>query len=136
MLDFIQTNPALIKWLASISLVMFFVTLAIVPWLVTRIPDDYFSGERRGETSLEIQHPLLRLAWLLLKNLLGYLLILFGLAMLVTPGQGLLTVVIGLIMVDYPMKYRLERWLIKRKNVLKAMNWLRLRAHKKLLKLL
>jgi len=66
-----------------------------------------------------------------LKNLLGYLLILFGIAMLVTPGQGLLTVIIGLMLIDFPMKYRLERWLAGRKNVLNAMNWLRQRAHKK-----
>ena len=64
----------------------------------------------------------------LLKNP-GYtavaVLILAGIAMLVLPGQGLLTILIGFLMLDLPGKYRVEKWLISRGRVLHAINWYR-----------
>lgn len=47
-----------------------------------------------------------------------------GLLLLVIPGQGVLTMVIGLILIDFPGKYHLERGLMQRKHVLKTVNWL------------
>ena len=44
------------------------------------------------------------------------------------PGQGLLTLLIGLMLTDFPGKYRLEKRLIAQPGVLKAVNWLRARA--------
>jgi hypothetical protein len=43
------------------------------------------------------------------------------------PGQGLLTVLIGLMLVDFPGKLRLERWLIGLPRVLQTVNRLRQR---------
>ncbi len=116
------------EWLALISVVMLIATLVAVPALVARIPEDYFCHPRR--VSVPARHPLLR--WLLfsLKNLFGALLVLAGLIMLVTPGQGLLTLLIGLMIMNYPGKYQLERWLITRLRLLPALNWLRQRRNK------
>ncbi len=47
--------------------------------------------------------------------------------MLVTPGQGLLTLLIGLLLLNFPGKYRLERWLVRRPGVLRTLNWVRRR---------
>jgi len=54
-------------------------------------------------------------------------LVLLGVIMLVTPGQGLLTLLIGLLLLNFPGKYRLERWLVLRPGVLRGLNWLRRR---------
>ena len=62
------------------------------------------------------------------KNLLGYLLIVVGIAMLLLPGQGVLTMLLGFIMVDLPGKYRFEQWLVARPLVLRSINMLRRRA--------
>ena len=43
------------------------------------------------------------------RNLLGGLLILLGLVMLVTPGQGILTIVLGFTIMDFPGKKRITR---------------------------
>jgi hypothetical protein len=51
-----------------------------------------------------------------------------GIAMLVLPGQGLLTILIGFLMLDFPGKYRVEKWLVSRRRLLGAINWLRRRA--------
>jgi len=51
-----------------------------------------------------------------------------GIVMLVLPGQGILTIVIGLMLSNFPGKYRLERWLVMRPRVLRTINWLRQRS--------
>jgi hypothetical protein len=50
--------------------------------------------------------------------------------MLFIPGQGILTMVMGLILLDYPGKYSLEKKVISFTAVHKGLNWLRARAHK------
>ena len=64
------------------------------------------------------------------KNLIGYGLIVAGLLMLFLPGQGILTLVMGLLLVDYPGKFRLERKLVKTPAILNSLNWLRKKAKK------
>lgn len=100
-------------------------TLLFVPWAVVRIPPDYFRNGRRHPVPWSSYHPVLRLLLLLGKNLLALLLLVMGLAMLVLPGQGLLTILIGLLLLDFPGKFVVERWLVSRGPLLKAINWLR-----------
>lgn len=47
----------------------------------------------------------------LVKNVFGFVLIVAGIVMLVTPGQGLLTIFLGLAIADWPGKRRFFRWL-------------------------
>ena len=111
------------------SLVLFIVSLAVIPWLVTKIPADYFHEERRRRDAL-IERSLPLQLLLGFKNLCGFLLILLGLVMLVLPGQGILTIVIGLFLMNFPGKYRLERSLVSRPKVLDSLNWIRAKAEK------
>lgn len=62
------------------------------------------------------------------KNLLGYALVMAGIAMLVLPGQGMLTILVGILFLDFPGKYWFERWVVARSPVLQSINWLRRRA--------
>lgn len=117
-----------VVWLALLLGLPFFGTLLIVPWLVVRMPADYFHADYRPVLLWSALHPVLRLLVVVGKNLLGVLLFLMGVAMLVLPGQGLLTMLIGLLLTDFPGKYRFERWLVQRAPVLRAVNWLRQRA--------
>ena len=128
LLQYILTHENLVFWSVFISIITFVGTLLIVPALVCRIPVDYFSHTRREPTAWAEHHPIIRLALLLAKNLLGYVVILMGAAMLVLPGQGLLTIIIGLMLINFPGKYRLERWLMSRRPILRSANWLRKRA--------
>lgn len=112
-------------WLVGLSLLTFIVSLLLLPFLVTRIPVDYFCHPRRERLANRSRHPLFRLLISGLKNVLGLVLILLGIAMLFLPGQGLLSIFIGLMVMNYPGKYRLERWIIQRPAVLTSVNWLR-----------
>lgn len=120
-----EINEQLIAILAVVSVITFVATLLIVPWLIVRLPSDYFVRDQRPPTVLRKRHPVIRITLLILKNLLGAILVLGGIAMLVMPGQGLLTIVLGLTLINFPGKYRLERWLIRRRSIHRSINWLR-----------
>ncbi len=124
----IGMHQALSLWLAGLSAAIFVVSLLSLPFLAARIPEDYFSDARRHRSHFRGLHPLAYLALRVFKNLLGWLLILSGLFMLVLPGQGLLTILMGLLLSDFPGKFTLERRLASNPRVLGAINWLRARS--------
>jgi len=113
--------------LALLSLLTFFGSLALLPLLVARIPVDYFTDAHRHRSHIRQLHPVLHIALRLARNLLAVLLLLAGIAMLVLPGQGLLTLLIAISLGDFPGKYRLERAIVRRDEVFRAINWLRRR---------
>lgn len=112
---------------SAASVFVFLATLAAVPWVVARLPHDYFSRERRAALRDMPQAPLYTIFISVFKNLLGSLLVVLGVVMLVTPGQGLLILMAGLLLMNFPGKYRLERWLVMRRGVMRTLNWLRRR---------
>jgi hypothetical protein len=124
----LNQNEALLLWLGAISVVSFFGTLALLPYLVVRIPADYFHERHPFLEDLGATHPILRWTLFVLKNVTGMIVLLCGIAMLVLPGQGLITIVIGLMLLNFPGKFAFERWLVSRRGVLRAINWMRLRA--------
>lgn len=126
--DAIWGNPTMLWSLGLISLFSFVASLFLIPFLVVRIPYDYFAESKRQPAPWAEQHMAIRCVVLLVKNLFGVIFILLGLAMLVLPGQGLLTLLIGVLLLDFPGKYRFERWLIQQPAVNKAVAWLRQRA--------
>ncbi len=50
--------------------------------------------------------------------------------MLMTPGQGLLTILVGLVLTDFPGKHKIEQKLIAMPKVLSSLNWIRAKAKK------
>lgn len=115
-------------WLAAVSALTFAGSLLVIPLVAARIPADYFCAHRRGPTLWRRRHPGLRLMVLILKNVLGLVLFLAGMLMLFLPGQGLLTIFLGIMLMDFPGKYRLEKYIISRGPVLRGINWLRQRS--------
>jgi len=128
MLYWIQEHRAVLYGLAAASFVMFVGTLIAVPALIVRIPADYFAREKRPPSRWTDQHPMVRLALAIGRNALGCVFIVAGIAMLLLPGQGMLTMLLGFLLLDFPGKYRSEKWLLSRRSVCRAVNWLRRRA--------
>lgn len=126
-------DPALLAWLGIISLTTFIVSLLALPWLVALIPEDYFLHKKR-EPAVSTKNPGLRLGFLLAKNLLGTVLLIGGILMLFLPGQGLLTIAIAMLLLDYPGKYKLEQRLAAKPLIFNGINWLRAKARKPPLK--
>jgi hypothetical protein len=125
----VLTEPSVLLALALGSAVMFGLSLIGVPWFVARLPADYFSGRKRralGMGARRIRGT--RLLLVILKNLVGGFLLFVGVLMLFLPGQGLLTIVAALALLDFPGKHRLQRRLVAWPPVLNALNALRRRA--------
>ena len=126
--DMIWGNETLLLWLGIVSVISFVASLFLIPFLVVRIPVDYFAETKRQTSLWEEQHIVVRWIIRLFKNLFGVVFVLLGLAMLVLPGQGLMTLLIGVLLLNFPGKYRVERWLIQRPSIFRAVAWLRRRA--------
>jgi hypothetical protein len=128
MFAWLRGHEAVLWWMGALSVATFVGTLIGLPILVARIPADYFRTDRRS-ASHHAQSSVPRVLSVLLKNLLGIVLILAGVAMLVLPGQGILTILMGLMLMNFPGKRALERRLVQQPSVLRAINWMRARAH-------
>lgn len=127
MFQWIQGNDAVLWWIAAASGVTLLVTLIAVPWFLVRIPPDYFTrNTRRGELRFDAEH-VLRSLLIVGRNLLGLLFVIAGALMLVLPGQGLLAILIGIMLMNFPGKHKLQRWIVNRPSVFRSINWLRRR---------
>ena len=116
-----QAHQSLLLALGAGSIVMFIGTLVAVPIVICRLPRDIYVRRRAPRARPMGLGAVLALA----RNLFGLAIIAAGILMLVLPGQGLLTIVIGIALVDFPGKQALERRLIGHRRVIDAMNALR-----------
>ena len=112
---------------ALIFVVTLIVSLGVVLLVLLRLPETYFTAPRRPH--FESAHPMLRILLVVLKNLAGVAVVAAGIVMSIpgVPGQGFLTILIGLMLVDFPGKYRFERSLFRRPAVNHMINRLRTR---------
>jgi hypothetical protein len=115
---------------ALIALGVFVVSLAtsvlVLGGLLVRLPATYFLDRHNRDLWIN-HHPCIRWTSILLKNAAGLGLVLFGLLLSVpgVPGQGLLTILLGLILLDLPGKRSLERWILRRPAIHGRVNRLR-----------
>lgn len=111
-------------WTLSLILISIVVSYGAIVIGMIKIPADYFSSSYAKEIKTD-QHITIRWTALIIKNIIGFLLIIAGIIMIFTPGPGVPTILLGLIMMDIPGKRPLEAKLIQRPMVLSAVNDLR-----------
>lgn len=116
-------TPAVVIGLSAFSIVSCVASLIVASWAVRRLPADYLLHEpglargTRGPSSS-----------LIARNVAGGLLVLLGLVLIPLPGQGVLTILAGLGLMDFRGKRRVEHWLMLRPAVFAAINHSRVRA--------
>lgn len=116
-------SPATLIGLTIFSVVTCMASLLGASWAVRRLPVDYLLGgprrlPRRARVGLG----------LVLRNALGGVLVVLGVLMLVLPGQGLLTILAAISLMDFRGKRRFERRLMSTPRVFGLINRFRLRA--------
>ena len=111
--------------------VSFAISLGIVSFILVKIPPDYFQENRLREF-WSGRHPAIRLLGMTGKNLLGIFLVALGMVMAIpgVPGQGILTILLGIMLLDFPGKQKFERRIVSQPRVLKNVNKLRHRFGK------
>lgn len=130
MLTFINNHETLFFWLTFIGVVGFIGSLVVIPWILIKIPHDYFRAEKRQKCPWEHYPKVVRWIVIVIKNIVGFVLILSGIVMLFTPGQGVLTIIGGIVLMNFPHKYTLMRGIIKNTKILKLINALRAKANR------
>ena len=128
MLDWVSANQSLLVWLSSLSILTFVGSIVALPWLAGMIPEDYFLDSKTAQENTNRSPSFLRLLAVAGKNLFGLLLLCAGILMLFLPGQGLLTIIISLLLLDYPGKKIFERRIVRYKSILQGINWIRVKG--------
>lgn len=110
--------------LTVLSIVFFVGSLIAIPFILVRLPADFFDI-RVPRPWMEDHHPVLRVIGHVVKNVVGAIFLFAGFLMLFLPGQGILTMLIGISMLDFPGKRKVEAKLIGQPAVLHALNSMR-----------
>ena len=115
----------------GIFLLSFALSFLAIGIVMIKIPANYFSSHYRQDFMPNAPW-LVRLGLVIVKNVFGVLLILLGMLLSLPgiPGQGILTILLGLVMLDVPGKRTLEGKIIKHFRVLPTINRLRKRYNK------
>ncbi len=115
-------------WLTATTIAVFFLSLLVVALVVVYLPADYF--RQHGSSPKKSKSAILRVFWRIIKNILGVIVFLGGVIMLFTPGQGVLTILIGLLLIDFPGKHSMISRLVRRPSVRNSLNQFRKRFSK------
>lgn len=110
MLDWLKEHPGLVIS-GGLSVVLFVVGILVLPGVIARLPKDFFSRKDHNP-------PL----WL---NIVGWVLIVAGVAMMILPGPGAVAVLAGVVLADFPGKRRFLRWFLAQGSILKQLNRIR-----------
>lgn len=116
---------------ALVFIVSFAINLALVSFILVKLPANYF--RKSYSRNLWKSSPrIVRVLGVIGKNVLGLLLVALGVVLSLpgVPGQGVLTILLGIMLLDFPGRRRLELWLVSRPRVFKAINSLRHRFGK------
>ena len=116
--------------LGGLSVLILVFSIAGMGWFIAQIPEDYFIYDKRQAKHWNKYSSQARIAIIIFKNIFGGIMIVVGLFLLVLPGQGLLTMIIGLLLVDYPGKFQLEQKIISIPSIFRSLNWFRAKARK------
>src|SRR5690349_15999782 len=123
MLHWLELHAGLIF---ALSVASFFATLIVMVVVIVRMPEDYFVRTRARPW--QQSDPVVRVAWVIVRNVLGLALLILGVIMLLTPGQGVLSILVGISLLDVPGKRKLQLAILRREPVQKSLNWIRQRA--------
>ncbi|MGJ8652997.1 MAG: PGPGW domain-containing protein [Opitutaceae bacterium] len=127
MLEWFEAYDYWFALLGLLSLLLFVGSLILVPVIILELPVDFFTRRHQNIGKLSLTRLCLRAA----KNIAGALFIFSGILMLVLPGQGVLSLLIGLSLIDFPAKRRLQVRFIRMHHVQKTVNWIRHKGKRK-----
>ncbi len=128
--NFLQ-NETFIFYAAAFSVLFFLIGIILVPYVILKIPHDYFSYSSKKEYFSRKRDIAVYYMKMTLRNAAALLLFFLGIILLVVPGQGLLTILLAFLLADIPGKYKIEKYLIKNKKIYNLLNRFRRKHGKK-----
>ena len=129
-MQFLSENSLLLEWLGLLSVLTFIGSLIAIPWIIARLPANYFIRHRQLVAERHERHPLIAKLTFVCRNIIGIVFLTAGIVMLVLPGQGIITILIGISLMDFPKKHNLVDYLVRLKKVIRLLNWIRQKEKK------
>ena len=115
----------LVPWLVTFSLIAFVFSVFGVSIVLLRLPVDYLSNPAPPKSpQSNWKHLLSKIG----RNIFGFIFLLVGTVMLLTPGQGILSIVVGLMLLDFPGKLILVRKILTKPRIFRTINRMRTTA--------
>ena len=128
MIDWLREYEGILALMGLLSVGSLVTAFFLTPWALSLISADYFLRDDKASPCPGFQFR--RCLITILRNLVGGSLAMVGVALLALPGQGILTIFAGLLLMSFPGKSSLELWLVRLPLVLKSVNWMRARRGK------
>ncbi len=126
MQSFLDTYGYIATWLGIISGFTFFLSLLLIPLFINRLDSNFFLHLHKNKKKKnKHEHPLMFMLLRILRYSVGVFLISAGILMLFLPGQGLLTIIIGIALLDFPAKRALTGRILSCQKIQKSLNWIR-----------
>jgi len=129
-LPFQISYTTLFEGLGLLSLATFLISLLLIPFLISRASADYFLLHHTIVEQRHKRHPIIALFIKIIRNCLGCVLCFAGFMMLFLPGQGVITLLIGISLLDVRGKQRVLNMLLHRPSLQHALNWIRQKTGK------
>jgi hypothetical protein len=130
LIEWIKGHIPFFYLLGGISLSLTIITIIVVPLFLIYVPRDFFINEEHNRRFGRIPFTM-RIILIILKNITGVIIIAAGALMLILPGQGIITILIGVFLVDFPGKKRLLFYILRKPIVLNTINWIRKKNKRK-----
>ena len=123
-----QIFIVLFQWIAPLSLAAFILSLIIIPLIISKLSIDCFININKKKEPAGLSGT--SVAFLLLRNIGGIFFLTAGFAMLFLPGQGLLTILLGLLLLTFPGKQTMINFLIAKPSLQHSLDWIRKKSGK------
>lgn len=123
-IPWINQHAFLLSIVGMVSLLLLLVSVVGAPWAIARLPSDYLLKPRTHRPGPRY------LIVAFIRSLLGFALIATGLVMLVTPGPGLVLLIVGISVSEFPGKHHLLLYVATQPRVFQSLNWMRNRHGK------
>ena len=104
-MEYLKEYQLVAQGLGLLSVVTFIGSLIAIPLIIARLPVNYFVRHRQTVDERHKLHPLMAKFVFVMRNGFGFIFLLAGIAMLVLPGQGIITILIGVSLMDFPKKH-------------------------------
>jgi len=126
LLNWLSEYRLFISLLAGVSILLIIVTVAATPWFLASLPSNYFLPKSLN-TKLEVVPGAMVLIF---RNIVGFMLVILGFILMLTPGPGLVVLLVGISLAEFPGKHRLLTRIAIHPSVFKSLNWMRSRHGK------
>lgn len=125
-LSWLDQYKLLFSSFAILGVLLLVISLVATPWLISRLPNDYLikAGLR------EKPRGFIRTVIYCVRAVIGLILVILGFVLMLTPGPGLVVLIVGISLAEFPGKERLLVSIATQPSVLKSLNWMRTRRGK------